>query len=154
MGFDRSCSCLCYIYIWTKIHCMPFTSVVCDMTCSPSTENKHVSNYSSHGSSGSSSASGNTQQRPPSGNSNANNRGNGAVHPYPPRIRHSTSLSSCSEFTSVSQQPPPGMQPDRISIHSGSVKPGNLGVPANLANSRESFQQALDNPCEYFIDVM
>ena len=31
---------------------------------------------------------------------------------------------------------------------------GGLGVPGKLGNSRESFQEALDNPCEYFIDVM
>lgn len=125
-----------------------------------SIENKHGS-CSSRGSSGSSSASASTQQQQPPGpasdNSNSNNKGNGTVHPYPPRLRHSTSLSSCSEFTSVSQQPRPNMEPDRISIHSGRVGPangGNLGVAAHLANSRESFQQALDNPCEYFIDVM
>lgn len=123
-------------------------------------ENKHAS-CSSRGSSGSSSASASTQQQqvpgPASDNSNSNNKGNGTVHPYPPRLRHSTSLSSCSEFTSVSQQPRPVMEPDRISVHSGRVGPangGNLGVAAHLANSRESFQQALDNPCEYFIDVM
>ncbi|XP_064385358.1 segment polarity protein dishevelled homolog DVL-3-like isoform X2 [Halichondria panicea] len=122
-------------------------------------------------SSGSSSASGTSnsqqsrQQRPSSGNSNSNNRGNMAVHPYNPNIRRSPSISSSSEFTSVSQQqmpPPPPYQhpqgvgvfvePDRVSVRSDHI--GNLGVTAHLANSRESFQQALDNPCEYFIDVM
>lgn len=86
-----------------------------------------------------------------------------AVHPYNPQIRRSPSISSSSEFTSVSQQqmPPPPVQhlphgvdiePDRMSVRSDRI--GNLGVAAHLANSRESFQQALDNPCEYFIDVM
>ncbi len=118
-------------------------------------------------SSGSSSASGtsNSQQsrqpRPSSGNSNSNNRGNMAVHPYNPNIRRSPSMSSSSEFTSVSQQQPPYqhpqgvgvmVEPDRVSVRSDHI--GNLGVTAHLANSRESFQQALDNPCEYFIDVM
>ena len=31
---------------------------------------------------------------------------------------------------------------------------GSLGVPDDVSASRQSFQQALDNPCEYFIDVM
>lgn len=44
------------------------------------------------------------------------------------------------------------VEPDRVSVRSDRI--GNLGVAAHLANSRESFQQALDNPCEYFIDVM
>lgn len=127
---------------------------------------------SSRGSSGSSSnASGsNSQQsrphRPSSGNSNSNNRGNMAVHPFQPGMRRSPSITSSSEFTSVSQQPsmpPPPLnehssihsfhqEPDKISVRSDRI--GNLGVAAHLANSRESFQQALDNPCEYFIDVM
>jgi len=80
-----------------------------------------------------------------------------AVHPYNPNMRRSPSISSSSEFTSVSQQqmPPPPQnhsEPDRVSVRSDRI--GNLGVAAHLANSRESFQQALDNPCEYFIDVM
>ena len=67
-------------------------------------------------------------------------------------MRHSSSLSSASEFTSVSQQQPmyPAHHPnaDRMSIRS-------LGhVPQDASGSRASFQQALDNPCEYFIDVM
>ena len=126
---------------------------------------------SSRGSSGSSSASAsNSQQsrqhRPSSGNSNSNNRGNMAVHPFQPNMRRSPSITSSSEFTSVSQQPPMPQppvneqsslrsfrqEPDTISVRSDRI--GNLGVAAHLANSRESFQQALDNPCEYFIDVM
>ena len=129
------------------------------------TENRQA--YGSHGSSASSSASSsnhhhsssshsNQQQRPHSDNSNTNNRTNGSIHPYQARMRHSSSISSSSEFTSVSQQPVrqtlSDKEQDRVSIRSGRI--GNLGVAANLAQSRESFQQALDNPCEYFIDVM
>ena len=120
--------------------------------------------YGSHGSSASSSASSSnhhsssSHHRTHSDNSNTNNRTNGPLPPYPVnRMRHSSSISSSSEFTSVSQQQPvrhsnSDREPDRVSIRSGRV--GNLGVAANLAQSRESFQQALDNPCEYFIDVM
>ena len=94
-------------------------------------------------------------------NSNANNNpvNGAAVHPYPVmRMKHS--MSTSSGFTSVSQQNlrggHPVMPPDRISIRSEQIlgAHGGLGVPANLGNSRESFQEALDNPCEYFIDVM
>ena len=120
--------------------------------------------YGSHGSSASSSASSSnhhsssSHNRHHSDNSNSNNRTNGPFPSYPMnRMRHSSSISSSSEFTSVSQQQPArhsgsDKEPDRVSIRSGRV--GNLGVAANLAQSRESFQQALDNPCEYFIDVM
>lgn len=161
------------------IHCLLKTKSLCVMflrECRIHTivllfaENKVLPAYSSsHGSSGSSSASASTSQHPPSlppnhpqhgppvENSNANNGGNGVVLPHPSRLRHSSSVSSSSGFTSISQQqhPPafPPLPPDRISIHSG--RSGGLGVAAHLANSRESFQQALDNPCnEYFIDVM
>ena len=144
-----------------------------DSFLSSLSENRHSGH--SHGSSGSSSASSHPTHpsssslpRPSSDNSNANNRSNGAVHPYQPRMHHSTSMSSSSEFTSVSQQRPlpqpnkmqsfSDREPDRMSIRSGRFSgtgsEGNLGVAANLAQSRESFQQALDNPCEYFIDVM
>ena len=93
-------------------------------------------------------------------NSNTNNPVNGAaVHPYPVmRMKHS--LSASSGFTSVSQQQlhvrHATMPPDRISLRGENIgaAPGGLGVPVNLGNSRESFQEALDNPCEYFIDVM
>ena len=121
--------------------------------------------YGSHGSSASSSASSSnhhsssSHNRHHSDNSNSNNRTNGPFPSFPMgRMRHSSSISSSSEFTSVSQQQPTrhsggsDKEPDRVSIRSGRV--GNLGVAANLAQSRESFQQALDNPCEYFIDVM
>ena len=91
-----------------------------------------------------------------------NNPVNGAaVHPFPvvSRIKHS--MSTSSGFTSVSQQNlrggQPAMPPDRVSVRSLNVlgaHGGGLGVPGNLGNSRESFQEALDNPCEYFIDVM
>ena len=121
--------------------------------------------YGSHGSSASSSASSSnhhsssSHNRHHSDNSNSNNRTNGPFPSFPMgRMRHSSSISSSSEFTSVSQQQPArhsagsDKEPDRVSIRSGRV--GNLGVAANLAQSRESFQQALDNPCEYFIDVM
>lgn len=71
----------------------------------------------------------------------------------PSRIKHSSSLSSASEFTSVSQQllPHHHHNADRMSLRSM-----NLGqqVPGGVSASRASFQQALDNPCEYFIDVM
>ena len=49
------------------------------------------------------------------------------------------------------------MPPDSISLRSANIMGSHaaaLGVPGNLGNSRESFQEALDNPCEYFIDVM
>ena len=122
--------------------------------------------YGSHGSSASSSASSSNQHSSSShnqrgghsDNSNGNNKTNGPHPSYPiGRMRHSSSISSSSEFTSVSQQPVrqnnfSDRENDRVSIRSGRV--GNLGVAANLAQSRESFQQALDNPCEYFIDVM
>jgi segment polarity protein dishevelled len=94
-------------------------------------------------------------------NSNANNPVNGAaVHPYPiMRMKHS--MSTSSGFTSVSQQQLRGgraaMPPDSISLRSANIMGAHaaaLGVPGNLGNSRESFQEALDNPCEYFIDVM
>ena len=79
-----------------------------------------------------------------------------AVHPYP-MVRMKHSLSTSSGFTSVSQQQlhrgHAAMPSDTVSLRSGNVL-GGLGVPKNLANSRESFQEALDNPCEYFIDVM
>ena len=128
----------------------------------PLTESRQA--YGSHGSSASSSASSSnhhsssSHNRHHSDNSNSNNRTNGPFPSYPMnRMRHSSSISSSSEFTSVSQQQPTrhsgsDKEPDRVSIRSGRV--GNLGVAANLAQSRESFQQALDNPCEYFIDVM
>ena len=93
----------------------------------------------------------------PGNNSNTNNPVNGAaVHPYPVmRMKHS--LSTSSGFTSVSQQNlrggHPTMPPDRISLRSEGGR-GGLGVPGNVGASRESFQEALDNPCEYFIDVM
>lgn len=96
-------------------------------------------------------------------NSNTNNPVNGAaVHPYPVVMRMKHSLSTSSGFTSVSQQQlrgghvHVGMPPDRVSLRSENIvgAHGGLGVPGNLANSRESFQEALDNPCEFFIDVM
>lgn len=94
-------------------------------------------------------------------NTNANNPVNGAaVHPFPVmRMKHS--LSTSSGFTSVSQQQLRGghvaMPSDTVSLRSENLvgaHRGSLGVAGNLANSRESFQEALDNPCEYFIDVM
>lgn len=83
-----------------------------------------------------------------------------AVHPYPVmRMKHS--ISTSSGFTSVSQQQLRGghvaMPPDSVSLRSQNMvgaHRGGLGVAGNLGNSRESFQEALDNPCEYFIDVM
>ena len=116
--------------------------------------------------------------QPPPYNSNMNNgsSGGGYIQPYQPksRMRHSSSISSGSEFTSVSQQVPgshlvpPAPQnqssshsgsdrePDRVSVQrAGVLAQGRrqLGVAAHLAQSRESFQQALDNPCQ-FIDVI
>ena len=95
----------------------------------------------------------------PGNNSNTNNNpvNGAAVHPYPVmRMKHS--LSTSSGFTSVSQQNlrmgHPAMPPDRISLRSEGARGGGLGIPGNLGASRESFQEALDNPCEYFIDVM
>lgn len=88
------------------------------------------------------------------------------LHPHM-HMRHSSSLSSASEFTSVSQQQylqqyhhrgsvggaggGASLPPDRMSLRSL-----NIGgqVPPGVSASRASFQQALDNPCEYFIDVM
>ena len=74
-------------------------------------------------------------------------------------MKHSVSTSS--GFTSVSQQQLRGghvaMPSDTVSLRSENIvgaHRGNLGVAENLGNSRESFQEALDNPCEYFIDVM
>ena len=94
-------------------------------------------------------------------NSNANNPINGAaVHPFP-AIRMKHSMSTSSGFTSVSQQNLRGGHatmpaPDQVSIRSMNAigAHAGLGLPANLRGSRESFQEALDNPCEYFIDVM
>ena len=140
----------------------PPHSYVYPHTISVLTESRQA--YGSHGSSASSSASSSnhhsssSHNRHHSDNSNSNNRTNGPFPSFPmSRMRHSSSISSSSEFTSVSQQQPlrhsgSDKEPDRVSIRSGRV--GNLGVAANLAQSRESFQQALDNPCEYFIDVM
>ena len=151
-------------------------------------------------------------------NSNSNNgsgtgsgggRSAGYIQPYQPnsRMRHSSSISSSSEFTSVSQQIPGGnghlivpptmptglmkggggggagshsgsdKEPDRVSGTArsrrtsggsagsrGAVGMGRggavggrgpgLGVAGHLAQSRESFQQALDNPCTYFVGIM
>lgn len=72
------------------------------------------------------------------------------------RMKHSSSISSASEFTSVSQQQQYHSQyvpPDRLSVHS--LRVGNMQqLPRDVSGSRASFQNALDNPCEYFIDVM
>ncbi len=119
------------------------------------------------------------QQKQQLCNSNSNN--GGINHQSKSRMRHSNSMSSSSEFTSVSQQVPsqlkqmPGShltvqnlqyhqsnssrsgsdkELDRVSIQSTKqFKPSRreLGVAAHLVQSRESFQQALDNPCQYFI---
>lgn len=73
-----------------------------------------------------------------------------------PRMKHSSSISSASEFTSVSQQQyhhPPYAASDRMSVQS--LRVGNIQqMPRDMSASRASFQNALDNPCEYFIDVM
>lgn len=111
------------------------------------------------GSSADSSVSGSTHssthrsQPEHAGNGNNNN---GVPRP---RMKHSSSLSSGSEFSSISHQhlrPPGG---DRRSVRSlrGAAIAGASGLggmPEDLSASRQSFQQALDNPCEYFIDVM
>jgi segment polarity protein dishevelled len=117
---------------------------------SRSPENRHT------GSSGSSSSA---------ANDNGNNYHHPPSHPPPPphpqmvppqpprmgRMKHSSSLSSASEFTSVSQQHVPN---DRLSLRSFHVGQQQMGGPNNASGSRASFQQAIDNPCEYFIDVM
>lgn len=73
-----------------------------------------------------------------------------------PGMRHSSSLSSASEFTSVSQQYLPHHHPHHPAADRMSLRSLNMSqqVPPNISGSRASFQQALDNPCEYFIDVM
>lgn len=54
-------------------------------------------------------------------------------------------------------------EPDRVSVVDGRLGYGGvgvvggrrpLGVAAHLAQSRESFQLALDNPCQYFVGVL
>lgn len=110
----------------------------------------------SHGSSGSSSASGNTHPTMIQyGSPDTHRRSPGRSHDSSGgRIRHSSSLSSASEFTSVSQQqPPPHYHTHQPSADRRSLR--SLGhMPQDASGSRASFQQALDNPCEYFIDVM
>ena len=95
-----------------------------------------------------------THQHPHDHAGNGNNN-NGVSRQ---RMKHSTSLSSASDFTSVSQQHLRIPHGDRRSVRSlrGATIPnsGGLGVPDDMSASRQSFQQALDNPCEYFIDVM
>lgn len=143
------------------------------------------------GSGSSASSTSNSNHSPhPQHNSNSNNGSGGGgsgsgytAQPYQgnSRMRHSSSISSSSEFTSVSQQvpgdvgnhtiptPPKGIiqnhspsprsgsdkELDRVSVRSvrlGASRRGRrLGVAAHLAQSRESFQLALDNPCQYFV---
>ena len=73
-------------------------------------------------------------------------------------MKHSSSISSASEFTSVSQQQyrPPHYASDRMSVQSLRVGGGSKmqQMSRDMSGSRASFQNALDNPCEYFIDVM
>ena len=121
----------------------------------------------SHGSSANGSSAGGSG-RPQPAHSRSPSDVDSRVHPPPPpphrghlppmymppsRIKHSSSLSSASEFTSVSQQflPHHHHHADRMSLRSMSL---GQQVPAGMSASRASFQQALDNPCEYFIDVM
>lgn len=131
-------------------------------------ENRHHSG--SRGSSASGSSAGGSGHPQPT-HSRSPSDVDSRVHPPPPlphggghlplmhmpqsRIKHSSSLSSASEFTSVSQQFLPHHHhhhhADRMSLRSMSL---GQQVPAGVSASRASFQQALDNPCEYFIDVM
>lgn len=97
----------------------------------------------------------------PSSNGN-NNNGVLSRRDVPRRMPHSSSLSTTSDFTSISQAP--RMPRDRISVHSlrGAVIGGGggagggrgLAASAEMSGSMQSFQQAMDNPCEYFVDVM
>lgn len=114
---------------------------------SQSPENLHHSG--SHGSS-SSGASGTTRQTLEAKDHSRPSLNGRQVPPYHmpyPGMRHSNSLSSTSEFTSVSQQQLPH---DRMSLRSANLHQ----APQDGSGSLASFQQAIDNPCEYFIDVM
>ena len=78
----------------------------------------------------------------------------------PPVQNHSSSRSgSDREPDRVSQTH--ARTPPRGPVRSGSANAGfpraggkTLGVPAHLAQSKESFRQALDNPCQYFVGMI
>ncbi len=125
-------------------------------------ENRHNSDKNHSDSSGGSSASGTSRQTLREKDRNAHLHGSRMTQPsynnqYHPRMKHSSSLSSSSEFTSVSQQqyhPQYASQSDRMSVQSMRVGGNMQQMPRDVSGSRASFQNALDNPCEYFIDVM
>uniref|UniRef100_A0A8C7PWF9 Dishevelled segment polarity protein 1 n=1 Tax=Oncorhynchus mykiss TaxID=8022 RepID=A0A8C7PWF9_ONCMY len=62
----------------------------------------------------------------------------------PPGLPPSYCLSRLASKTSVSSSTPPGAPPVR----------GLGAVPPELTASRQSFQHAMGNPCEFFVDIM
>ncbi|XP_063737641.1 segment polarity protein dishevelled homolog DVL-1-like isoform X2 [Eleginops maclovinus] len=62
----------------------------------------------------------------------------------PPGLPPSYCLSRLAPKTSVSSSTPPGAPPGRELA----------SVPPELTASRQSFQHAMGNPCEFFVDIM
>lgn len=62
----------------------------------------------------------------------------------PPGLPPPYCLSRLASKTSVSSSTPPGAPPVR----------GLGAVPPELTASRQSFQHAMGNPCEFFVDIM
>ena len=166
-----------------------FRSVHLQLCCMSSRTCTGTGTGSSASSGGGSNSNPSHHQQFNSNNGN-NSGGSKTMQPFYPqsRMRHSSSISSSSEFTSVSQQVPMASgnvqllgpttlshqnqsssrsgsdkEPDRVSPYTsndtlkrssplvGRDRGGHLGVTALLGQSRESFQQALDNPCQYFV---
>lgn len=62
----------------------------------------------------------------------------------PPGLPPPYCLARLAPKTSVSSSTPPGAPPGRELA----------AVPPELTASRQSFQHAMGNPCEFFVDIM